>query len=291
MEITMLGHASLVVKTSDITVLMDPVLQDPHQNGLFDVCPKREIYRDQLPDFDCIVISHKHLDHFDVRSLSTLPKDKPVIAPKDELLREALQALGFSKIHLIGDFAELKWGATKLLSTRSENNVPEFGIVFVDPDGVFWNQVDTEVSGRTIGTVTSRVGTIDLVLASWQPMLETNYQLHQSVDFPFDRYETTLRGLADLRPRFVSPGANAFRYRESSGWLNRVVFPVTRERFCKDVADVLPEVEGILELDPGDSVILENHFPIKRSQGSPFVTKILDDRNVLQFAPVDVGWT
>lgn len=52
MEIHMIGHASLFIKTKDCRILMDPVLWDPHQEGLFDICPKREVIHEQLPEFD-----------------------------------------------------------------------------------------------------------------------------------------------------------------------------------------------------------------------------------------------
>ncbi|NER50290.1 MAG: MBL fold metallo-hydrolase, partial [Symploca sp. SIO1A3] len=125
MKIEMIGHASVFIETQDAKIMMDPVLWDPHQEGLFDVCPKREVIVDKIPDFDILIISHKHLDHFDIRSLAYLPKNVEVIIPEDDLIKQSLQKLGYKKIYSIVDFQELKIGSsTRFLSTRSEDRVP-----------------------------------------------------------------------------------------------------------------------------------------------------------------------
>ncbi|MCU1267472.1 MAG: hypothetical protein JWM21_3790 [Acidobacteria bacterium] len=86
MEIHMIGHASIFVKTEDCGILMDPVLWDPHQEGLFDVSPKREVIHKNLPQYEFLVISHKHQDHFDLRTLASLRKDVDVFIPQDPLI-------------------------------------------------------------------------------------------------------------------------------------------------------------------------------------------------------------
>ena len=74
MEIHMIGHASIFVETQDCKILMDPVLWDPHAEGIEDVCPKREVIHERIPEFDLLIISHRHLDHFDIRSLPIYQK-------------------------------------------------------------------------------------------------------------------------------------------------------------------------------------------------------------------------
>src|SRR5262245_17578968 len=149
MEIQMIGHASILIRTRDQTILMDPVLWDPHQEGLFDVCPKREVLHERLPQYDVLIISHRHLDHFDIRSLAALPKTVKALIPQDELIEECLRRLGYQKIYKLNDFSEIKIGATRIMTTRSANPVPEFGVIVADDSGVFWNQVDTDVRPPT----------------------------------------------------------------------------------------------------------------------------------------------
>ena len=129
------GHASIFVETQDCKILMDPILFDPHAEGIEDICPKREVTVENIPEFDVLIISHRHLDHFDIRSLAALPKNVDVLIPKDKLIKDCLTKLGYTNIYTLKDADEVKIGSTRLLVTRSENRVPEYGILFADPSG------------------------------------------------------------------------------------------------------------------------------------------------------------
>jgi len=289
MEIHMIGHASIFVETQDCKILMDPVLWDPHAEGIEDVCPKREVIHERIPEFDLLIISHRHLDHFDIRSLAYLPKNVDVLIPQDKVLESCLRKLGYSQIYLLKDFSEVKVGSTSILTTRSENRVPEYGVVFADQSGVFWNQVDSDVSLHTIRFVKSRYPQVDFLLASWQPMLETNYQDNQSLSFPYSSYNKVLGNISLIRPKAIAPGANGFKFINGSSWLNQIVFPVTREQFCKDVKMVCPELgENVFALDPGDILAFKNGEFSHLNEICQFVIKVEDDIESLDFSPVNV---
>lgn len=290
MKIHMIGHASIFVETQDHAILMDPVLWDPHQEGLFDVCPKREVLHERLPPFDFLIISHKHLDHFDIRTLAFLPKTVSVLIPQDELIEKCLRKLGYERIFKMNDFSEIKAGATRIFTTQSANKVPEFGVILADESGVFWNQVDTDVRRDTADFVLSRFPKIDFLLASWQPMMELSYQLNKSMAFPYEVYGQMLDNVRLIKPKALAPGANGFKYIGGSSWLNRVVFPVTREQFCRDVSRLRPDLNGnIFQLDPGDVFSLSGEEFKVQPGASSFVRKIGGDREELDFSPVMVG--
>ncbi len=286
----MIGHASLFIETQDCRILIDPVLWDPHQEGLFDVCPKREVIHELLPEFDLLIISHQHLDHFDIRSLAYLPKTVDVFIPRDKLIENYLRKLGYSRIHYLKDFAEVKIGSTSLLATRSEYRVPEHGIVLADQSGVCWNHVDTVVSPNTINFVLSRYSSIDFLLARWQPNLEVNYQTNQSLSFPYSGYSKLLGNISLIQPKALAPAANGFKYLNESSWLNQIVFPVTREQFCQDAKLACPKLEeNIFPLDPGDILIFDQGEFHHLAGKCEYVQTILDDRESLDFSPVNVG--
>lgn len=285
----MIGHASIFVETEDCNILMDPVLFDPHCEGIEDICPKREVIHDRIPEFDVLVISHRHLDHFDIRSLASLPKNVDVLIPQDKLLKTCLSKLGYSNIYYLKDESEVKIGSTQLIATRSENRVPEYGMLFADPSGAFWNQVDSVVSPKTIQFVKSRYPQIDFLLASWQPMLEVNFQDNKSLSFPYSSYNQQLEKVSLIKPKAISPGANGFKFVSGSSWLNQIVFPVTREQYCRDVQIVCSEVgNNVFALDPGDVLDFQNgefsYMPAK----SEFVKKLENDRDELYFSPVNL---
>ncbi|WP_019503698.1 MBL fold metallo-hydrolase [Pleurocapsa sp. PCC 7319] len=289
MQIQLIGHASLFVETQDCKILIDPVLWDSHCEDIEDICPQRKVIIDRLPKFDTLVISHQHTDHFDIRSLACLPKHIDVLIPRDKCLKSCLRKLGYQNIYFLGDWTEVRIGSTRLLTTRSENRVPEFGMVIADNDGVFWNQVDSVVSPETVGKVKSRYGGVDFLLASWQPMLETQYQDNQSISFPYSAYGDLLKLVNLVQPRAIAPGANGFKFINGSSWLNQIVFPVTREQFCRDVQQTRPEIsQQVFAFNPGDVVTIEQGQCDRLPQHSDFVNMVEDDLDSLNFCPVNV---
>lgn len=289
MQIYMLGHASIYVETQDCKILMDPVLWESHAEGIEDIYPQRQVFHDRLPEFDTLVISHRHTDHFDIRTLASLPKHIDVLIPKDKFMEECLRKLGYRHIYQIKDDTEVRIGSTRLFATRSENRVPEFGMVFADPDGAFWNQVDSVVATKTIAKVKSRYQEIDFLLAGWQSMLETNYQHHIHTSFPYPAYSNTLEQINLIKPKAIAPGANGFKFLNGSAWLNQVVFPLTRERFCHDVQQVCSTVGNrVFAFDPGDLITLNQGEVSYRSQKSDLVQTLPEDKNLLTFSPVNI---
>jgi UDP-MurNAc hydroxylase len=288
MKVQLIGHASLLISTTDCRFLVDPVFVDPHGEGIEEIFPRREVLLDALPEFDVIIISHRHFDHFDIATLSRLPKDVPVFIPEDPLMHESLAQLGFLHVQRLGNFKELTLGQTRLLTTGSDSFVQEFGLVFVDPSGVLWNQVDSVLNAKTIQSVLTRYDRVDLMLAMWQPMLEFSYQMNRSLEFPFAAYGDLLSGIAMVSPRALAPGANGFKYSGDSAWLNRVVFPVAREQFCKDVVDVCADLSGhVHALDPGDGLELDEGRSVRLAETASFIRR-LHDNEPIRSSPVRI---
>jgi UDP-MurNAc hydroxylase len=288
MEISLLGHASLFVRTSSYRILIDPVFWDPHFEEIAEIYPRREVLQELVPEFDILIISHRHLDHFDIRTLAHLPKDVGVLIPHDPLMRDCLQRLGYSRVSMLRSFNEVNLGSATLFTTRSEGNEREFGVVIADDSGVFWNQIDTVVSSETIGLLLNRYARIDFMQAMWQPMLELNYQTNGSLAFPFSAYGQLLYQIGLLRPRAIAPGANGFKYCANSAWLNRLVFPVTRERFCADVREACPDIRQVISFNPGDTIRLTSEGVDYIPGGCSFVRQLFDSIDPYVFSPVKI---
>jgi len=287
MKIQLIGHASLLIETQDCRFLVDPVFVDPHGEGIEEIYPRREVLIDRIPEYDAMIISHRHFDHFDIETLAKLPKDVPVFIPEDALMQGCLEQLGYTHIQPLADFREVTLGGTRLLTTGSDAFVQEFGLVFSDSSGVLWNQVDSVINAKTIESLLARYGRIDLMLAMWQPMLEFNYQVHQSLEFPFAAYGDLLTGIGMLAPGALAPGANGFRYCGEASWLNRVVFPVTRERFCHDVVEACTALEDhVFVLDPGDGLLLDNGHTTPLPEQATYIRRTGTDDSPLRFEPV-----
>ncbi len=119
MRITLLGHATVLVESGPMRILMDPVLGDPFENGMVVSCPRREIAVDRLPPIDVIVVSHRHPDHFDLASLDRLPRACQVVCADDPLLAYGLRALGFEHVTPMAPGHAMPSPQAELFPTRS----------------------------------------------------------------------------------------------------------------------------------------------------------------------------
>jgi UDP-MurNAc hydroxylase len=286
MRITQLGHASLYVETADLRVLVDPVLFDPFEEGVFEVFPRRTVRWEALPPFEILFVSHRHLDHFDVATLSRCPRDVQVVIPDDPIMAEAFDELGYKSVERVRSFSTFTVGSTRFLVTPSEAPTPEHGLLVSDPSGTFWNQVDTVLGPKQIDLVLEQSGVVNLLLATWQPMLEIAWQHNQPLSFPWTAYERLLANILRIRPTALAPGSNGYCFAGDASWMNHIVFPQSRERFLKDIVSMLPELEGsTFAFDPGDVLNLRDGEVRFHHRESAFVTSDERDPFELEFTP------
>jgi UDP-MurNAc hydroxylase len=250
MRITLLGHASILVEMAGAVCLMDPVFFDPFEEGAVISYPKRTVHPEKLPPVDLLVLSHRHPDHFDLASLSRLSRDCDAICPADTLLVYALQKLGFARIHPVHPMGPISSGDFELYPTRSESPVREFGMVFSDSSGVFWNQVDTFLSAATIGAVAERFAPVDLLFAMYASQ---NFEFFESqvTSFPYETHRQNLETVLRISPRMVAPGSAGFRFCGDHAWLNRFLFPISPQRFAGDLKRLAPHIAAQV-MKPGD---------------------------------------
>lgn len=277
MRITYLGHASLAVETEDLFLLCDPVLDDPHFEGVFDVYPKRAVTLDLLPKPTHVFVSHQHADHFDVRSLALLPRQVTVLCPQDDLITDALAGMGFKDVQALDDWSTFKVGKTTLVATPSQLKVPELGLLVDTGTALFWNQVDTAVDDTTITRVGQMYGCVDLLLAPWQPLLETPLQYYRPLQFPLRNYGQMLARIAQVRASHIALGANGTQFIGQASWQNNVCFPVTMERAIDDLATLTSaDAAEIFMPQPGDVSILQGGETKHLTRAACFVSRSHD---------------
>jgi hypothetical protein len=265
---------------------MDPVLIDPHQEGKLAIFPEREVHWEHLPAMELLILSHHHLDHFDVRTLARLPRHVQVTIPPSSLLEKSLRQLGYESVQQITPGTWIELNDVRLLFTPSAVSFPECGLLIQDRDGIFWNQVDSVLTLKHVDLVMAMAGKIDLLLSTWQPMLETAFQDNESLQFPTAQYAQLLANVARVRPGALAPGANGFQYLGDSAWLNHIVFPQSRERFLRDVTAMLPELESkTFAFDPGDVLEMTATEVRKFAGQSRFVSSAPRDPFALEFRP------
>ena len=284
MKVTLLGHASVLVEMGGVRCLMDPVLADPFEEGTVVSCPRRVIDVGALPPIDVLIISHGHLDHFDIPSLAQLPRGCHVICPKDHAIAYVMKSLGFTQVHETAPMTKMEFNGYELMTTHSSvSNVVELGMVFKDRTGTFWNQVDTVLMPETIKVVRGLYGRPDLFFAMHASQ---NFGFFESrgTGFPHAMHALNLKTTLAVQPRMVVPGAAGFRFCGPVEWCNAFLFPMSRERFVADLKRLDPGIRACIA-NPGDVFEVEAGKVKHRPGASKVATMVEDDTSLLRFDP------
>jgi L-ascorbate metabolism protein UlaG (beta-lactamase superfamily) len=124
-RISFVGHASVLIQTAGLNLLIDPVWSERASPVSF-AGPKRVndpgIAFDALPPIDAVLVSHNHYDHLDLATLSRLARAHParVVTPlgNDSIMRSHDPAIA-AEAHDWGDQVALSAEVTvTLIPTR-----------------------------------------------------------------------------------------------------------------------------------------------------------------------------
>ena len=105
MEISFIGHASLLVRSGGVSILSDPWWRGPCFGAQWwpYPAPQTQLLDGAAPDY--IYISHGHHDHFHPGTLASLPKTATVLVSSKTDLAAAVRELGFTVISVEPDEA------------------------------------------------------------------------------------------------------------------------------------------------------------------------------------------
>ncbi|MBT4622288.1 MAG: MBL fold metallo-hydrolase [Nitrospina sp.] len=295
---TMISHACLVIESRGTTLLTDPIFFDYLWEECNVQCPSIDLDLAKLPKVDILNISHRHQDHFDIRTLAylagdagILAPDAVVLAPRDEILLEVLEKLEFKNITVVEDFKALEIKGLTLTPTPSLNKqdyFPEHGLLVHDGEVTLWNQVDTIVSPDMIKYMHRLYGQLDFAHVRYLPLLEGNFSFHLPLELPMEEYDSFLKVAAATRPKFAVPGSAGFKYRDEFGFLNQYSFPTTQEQFLRDLADFCPEIKTSV-FYPSDRAVITPGGVEMQKAASEFVKIRVNDGHKVEFKPVAEG--
>lgn len=104
--ITWIGHASFLVQTQNVNVLIDPnwslwlkVVKRLKKPGF-------EIH--DLPSIDFVLVTHAHFDHLDRRTLRKVAADQPIVVPVG--VGNLVHDLGFNIVHELDHYERVELG-------------------------------------------------------------------------------------------------------------------------------------------------------------------------------------
>ena len=296
---TLIGHACLLIQSRETTILTDPTWFDYLWEEINVLCPSIVLEKDKVPPVDVLYLSHRHQDHFDVRTLAyiaqngkILKPDAMVVVPDDDILINVLKELGFNNLRIAADFEPITIKDVTLTPTPSLNKAstakddfPEHGLLVHDGEVTLWNQVDTIVSPEIIDQIRQRYGQVDFMHGRFVPLLEGNFSYNKPMDLPYDEYCTYLNVVKALAPKFVVPGSASFRYRDEIDFLNHYSFPTTQEQYLRDLSAFYPDVQCRPYVSGDVAHIASDEVRIDY-QSSDFVRVREDDSHRLAFKPV-----
>lgn len=281
MRVTLMGHATIFVEMDGANILMDPVFVDPYEDGAVTSCPSRQIFVERFPKIDAVIISHAHLDHFDVRSLDMLSRDCEFFCPVDPVIPYVLRRLGFERIRTLDAAETVGIGRGEFLTTFSNIDVIEFGVVFKDASGTFWNEVDTVVTPGTIEFTKMQMGHIDLLFSAYASQ-NLGFFSSMRAGYPLDIPRANLSNVRHIAPTLVAPGSAGFRFAGPLEWTNPFVFPISREQFLSDLARVAPHIRSTIA-NPGDVFEIRGGDVTHLPGASPIACMVQDDTHLIDF--------
>jgi L-ascorbate metabolism protein UlaG (beta-lactamase superfamily) len=122
-----LGHATVLINFYGVRIVTDPVLGNRIgvALGLGTVGPKRYIAPalrfHELPRIDLVLLSHAHMDHMDVATLSRFPKGTPVVSAR--ATSDVLSGTRLSPV------TELRWNeSTTVRCPKGEIEIAAFEV-------------------------------------------------------------------------------------------------------------------------------------------------------------------
>jgi len=285
MKVYKIGHASLIVETRDVRCLMDPILTDPFECGTVSFEPPTSIDPGAIGgQYNLVVISHEHMDHFCIKSLNLLQRNSLVLFPRGcELIELALRAMGFREVKAVVPGESFQFRDLDLTFTPSAVSFPEMGVLFASGGQTVWNCVDTELDEPAISLVRQRTPRVDVMFAQYQALIEVELGIDGlGSSFPYEKYGRRLSVVTEVLPRCVVPGSCGYRYFVEP-WLNHRGFPISEAEFIEDIKAIAKDVTAISVpaggvLDVATLSVRENALPfVSTIEGAP--------RDVLDWRP------
>ncbi|HEY8280359.1 MAG TPA: MBL fold metallo-hydrolase [Bdellovibrionota bacterium] len=243
-----LGHAGLLLRSRNFSVLVDPVL--PAKNTKFEIDPPS---LSELGKIDALLLTHHHTDHCDEATLLRFPSDLPIYIPQDvdhdfaPRLKKYLELLGFTKVIPLAHGQSVSFGdeleLTALPFYGEASDLLRFGancywahggngrniLLHADasPDR-HGNSLVSEAGKKWLETMVARYGKAALVFGTWWQQKE-------------------FRGLASpLAPFLVEPAQ----------WLDSQEFCCCPKEFLADLAGSVGASHFVLYAEGGSECYL-----------------------------------
>ncbi len=247
MNITFVGHATLLIEMNGIRLLTDPILR----NRVMHLRRRAQVFETTwYTDIDAVLISHMHYDHLDFPSLQLLGDAVPLIVPSG--MAPMLRRRGYVNVQELTPGDTTSIGPLNISATRADHDPARFrygptadtlGFV-VKGSGSVYFPGDTDIfpEMKDIGPA------LDVALMpvwGWGPTLGQGH---------LDPFRAAM-ALQLLKPRLAIPIHWGTLYPLGMHLLNPDFLFDPPHTFARHAAKMAPDV-SVKILEPGQSIML-----------------------------------
>jgi L-ascorbate metabolism protein UlaG (beta-lactamase superfamily) len=151
MNVTMIGHSTVLVKAGGKKILTDPYFGE-WGNIAFKRRDKPAVSREELAKVDAVLVSHLHWDHIDGKYFRSLG-DVPVFCPKSAVV--LLRLMGAKNVTGMGPWESSSIDGTTVTAVPALHLAPTIGFVLESEDrrvyfagDTFYRPFMTEIGGK-----------------------------------------------------------------------------------------------------------------------------------------------
>jgi len=141
-SLTWIGHASFLVQSPGVNLLIDPnwarwlkVIKRLREPG---------IELNALPEIDAVLVTHAHFDHLDRKTLRLVARDQPIVVPRN--VGRLVQGLGFDRVHELDVWESMQLGSVRVTMTPAHH----WGARMLADNHRGFGGFLLEIEGRTI---------------------------------------------------------------------------------------------------------------------------------------------
>lgn len=246
-NITFVGHATLLIEMNGVRVLTDPILRD----RVMHLRRRAQVFETAwYTDIDAVLISHMHYDHLDLPSLQLLGEKTPLLVPRG--MAAMLGRRGHLRIQELTPGDSTAVGPLRITATPAIHDSARFrygptagtlGFVVNGSASVYFPG-DTDIFPE-MKDIAPALDVALLPVWGWGPTLGKGH---------LDPYRAAV-SLQLLQPRLAIPIHWGTLYPFGMQLFNPNFLIDPPHTFARHAADMAPEV-AVKILEPGESVFV-----------------------------------
>lgn len=275
MRIEYLNHASVIIKSGDVSLLCDPWFSGTAFGGGWGLQYDNPDAFDKATSCSHLWISHFHPDHLHIPTLKQLASVSPDITAvandsANFLVSEALQRAGFRNI--VPLYERRKLPLTRDITvTRYPTAGIDNMLLIETPEGTILNYNDCHLPIDAVKLLKSKIGKVDVLLSNFNHAIKFLDNPRRTDDDIRDELKTNYKKVVDaIDPGWAIPFASAHYYRSPHTlWQNESLLQ------SEDLAEL---DERVLPLRIGSEVTFDAHM--KPTLSTPSTNVVLNSKEI-----------